>query len=105
MKNLLTVIEKSNYVNDFTKELDTVLKHKAESIEFYTYLYHYSDDTWVFRYPGATRGHIKIDDNNIITEIKIYKDTNIYKPEAEEICKKYIGYKLMFAPRITWIEY
>ena len=106
MKNLLTVIEKRDYVNDFTKELDTILKHKVEGVNFNTYLYPYSDDIWVFRYPGATRGHIKIDDNDIITDIKIYEDTNIYKPEAEEICKKYIGYKLTFAQGLCeWNKY
>lgn len=96
MNILKTSIEKRDYVNDFTKELDSVLKYKPEGVNFNSYLYPYSDDTWVFRYPGATRGYIKIDKDSIITDIRIYEDTNIYKPEVEDICKKYIGYKLVF---------
>lgn len=54
------------------------------------------------RYPGATRGHIKVDLDGIIEDIQLYDDTcfgagrlePLYKRAVLEELKKYIGYKV-----------
>lgn len=66
---------------------------------------HISKDKEVFyayaiRVPGATRGHILTDKDNIITEVALYEDTaDCYSSELmlnlTEISKKYIGAKIV----------
>lgn len=62
---------------------------------------------WLFsiRRPGATRGHIEVDDNDVIVDIVIYDDSGIahdkpnnvgcYREELKEAIKKYIGCKII----------
>lgn len=51
-------------------------------------------NVYAIRFPGATRGHILVDDNNIIQEIVFYEDTMIYGNNINEECKKFIGVKI-----------
>lgn len=69
-----------------------------------TYLYDYGPRkemdgkpgyVYSIRFPGATRGHIYLDDDNIITEIKFYYDNKCFKDTIEEDMQKYIGYLLI----------
>lgn len=53
------------------------------------------------RYPGATRGHIRVDENNIVIEIKLYNMTGgvayggkIYKDGTDEKIQKFLGCKI-----------
>jgi hypothetical protein len=67
---------------------------------FKTYIYDHSPNgrTWGIRYPGATRGSIIVDENNIIIDIilsNIPQLGSIYKDEVKECFKKYIGMKLV----------
>ena len=53
----------------------------------------------IIRYPGATRGYIELDNNNIITDIVLYSDACFdtlkqYDVKVIEAVKKFIGYKL-----------
>lgn len=55
---------------------------------------------WSIRYPGATRGHIEVDVNDVITDIVLYKGENydtseIYESNVEECFVKYIGMRLV----------
>lgn len=56
------------------------------------------------RFPGATRGHIAINSNLEIVEIKLYEDTcfgkgsnlhAIYKKKVSDDIQKFIGYKIV----------
>ena len=61
----------------------------------------------VIRFPGATRGHIKLDDDNVITDIKFYEDTcfgegildSLYDKKIENDIKIFLGKKLIFKER------
>lgn len=98
MKELITKKEKGylHLVNDLTKELDDYLLIN-ETYKINNYIYdHPFDNSWPIRYPGATRGGIRVDENNIITDIVLYEDSDdIYKKNVREILSKYIGMKLV----------
>lgn len=87
--------------NDLTVDMDTYLKHP--SIHMKTYI---NEDLfehgYAIRYPGATRGYVKFDENNIITKIELYRDgyniDKIYKDNVRECFAKYIGMKLVMIP-------
>jgi hypothetical protein len=102
METLNLITKKDEYIeytNDLTREMDTYLKNKNAYMKTYVYDHSLSGKTWSIRYPGATRGHIEIDENNIITNIVLYKDNmnthKIYNENIEECFKKYINMKLI----------
>lgn len=89
-------------VNDFTRELDKHMKREVEGA-FSNYIYteriKRGENKFLvsFRYPGATRGHLELDKNDVIKDIVIYKDTrDIYQDSVDEAIKKFIGYRLEF---------
>lgn len=95
MKELITVKKRSQYTNDLTREMDTYIRFKSVC-SFNTYIYDKYKDMYPIRYPGATRGHVKVDEDDIIVDIVLYKgedyDTSeIYESNVEECFKKYIG--------------
>lgn len=101
MKELITKIDEYiNYTNDLTREMDSYLKRPNKYMQTYIYNHSLNGETYAIRYPGATRGHIKIDKNNRITDIVLYHDNyntdKIYKNDIRECFKKYIGMKLVF---------
>lgn len=86
-----------DYVNDLTKELD---KHLIGKYPDYicTYIYGIIPDEhgWIaIRFPGATRGAIQLDENNVIQRISLYKDIRCYDNGAEKAVSKFIGHKLI----------
>lgn len=88
--------------NEFTKELDKHTKGVTEGA-FSNYIYSErikrGENKFLvsFRYPGATRGHLELDRNNVIKDIQIYKDSrDIYEDTVDEAVKKFIGYRLEF---------
>lgn len=86
-------------VNDFTRELDKHLKGGSFCNYIYTERIKRGEDKYLvaFRYPGATRGHLELDRNNVIKDIQIYKDSrDIYEDTVDEAVKKFIGYRLEF---------
>lgn len=87
------------YTCKLTKELDSLAKLTDK--EFYDVFYHYIlADNWckkekclAIRVPGGTVGGIRIDDNNIITNIDIDSDyvVKTYPNNVNELIKKFIG--------------
>lgn len=78
--------------------MDKYLKFENPMPSFCTYIYNGKiDKYWLIRFPGASRGRITVDENEVIVNIEIYNDeNNIYKPETEDILKqKYLGYKMV----------
>lgn len=105
MKELITKVDEYiNLTNDFTRELDNYLipelkKLKEEKDYGATYIYENPfGNKWLFRYPGATRGNLEVDDNMIIKNITLYNDgcntDSIYEPNVKDCFQKYIGMKL-----------
>ena len=95
MKELLSDVSNNRIYNDLTRDLD---RHITMEYRFENYLYPYNNELYSIRYPGATRGHVRVDSSNIITEIKIYRDKyrthEIYDDDVEKEFDKYIGMKL-----------
>lgn len=92
----------TEYYCDLTRELDCVAG--IEGIHKW-YKHYILGNDWckdnkclAIRIPGGTVGGIRIDDNNIINEIKI--DTNYviktYPENVNELMKKYIGMEIKF---------
>lgn len=99
--DLITVPKYKNdhdYVNDLTKEIDKYLDGKWPEY-WCTYIYGNKPNHhgwYSFRFPGATRGGIKVDKDNIIEKIEFFRDiTFIYKDDVEEAIKKFIGSKII----------
>jgi hypothetical protein len=97
------------WFNDLTDEMDKhLLPCWEESLKkgytFGTYIYEPTrrENGMAIRFPGATRGHIEIDKNMVITNIVLY-DTAFehgiacYKKSVEEAVKKFIGAKIILS--------
>lgn len=88
------------YTGSITKEMDKFLKYK--SIHSYkTYIAKYDigkkENIYVFRVPGATRGDIITDKDNVIKEINFYKNAfDVYQENITNYCGRFIGCKLIF---------
>ena len=80
------------FENNLTKELDMYLKDKVDSFNIYIYNTKILD-TYPIRYPGLTIGGITVDENNIITNIKMNND--IFKQDIADILNKYMGDKFV----------
>lgn len=85
------------YTNDLTQEFDENTVHSRHK-SFVTYIYNNKpkDSHFILRYLGATRGVIKVDENNIIRNIKIFNDVNCYDNNIDQVIEKYKGYKIIF---------
>ena len=96
------------YISKITKEFDKHLKPnwKEMTREGYTSTYVMEKETFnganviPIRYPGATRGHIELDSNDVITRIVLY-DTcyNIigcYESTLKEVTSQFVGFKAVF---------
>ena len=86
-----------------TKEIDKYLHNLTK--HYYSYLYDYgpfkdkngkSVYAYSLRTPGSTKGHIFVNENNTIVELKIYSDTlRYFKEEVKDLEKEFIGYTLI----------
>ncbi len=94
-------------MNNLTKEMDKyVLGDWPEFCR--TYMYdpdRETDKYFGIRFPGATRGHIEVDENMIIKNIALYNDTcfNIhilYNKDVLDVLPKYIGMKLVILTEV-----
>lgn len=93
-----------DFINDLTKEMDNHLtEDNCKAFGTYIYDHQIHKNHWAIRYPGATRGHILVDDNNVIQDIKLYdtatdsiKSVGCYKDSVKDAVKKFIGYKIVF---------
>lgn len=91
-----------HYVNELTVEMDSYLR---EEHRFKTYIYITDKEECIetgypIRYPGATRGVIKVDKDNTITAIELTIDEHnthtIYNSKINDIFKKYVGRQITF---------
>lgn len=96
------------YYSEITDICDKYLNDKAKSISksldlnlanYIMYWGTYNGITeWVIRFPGATRGKIVVDKNDIIKEICIYDDiydtNDIYEEGLDDELQKFVGTKL-----------
>lgn len=116
MKNEIILRERKKgallkeFIGEITEEMDKFLLFENEEQKeilkdvYKTYIVIHSEDKTIlcFRVPGATRGCIRLDSNNIIKEITFYNNQcfgviKCYKKEiADYIIQKYIGYKIIF---------
>ena len=97
-------IKYKDYQNAITKMLDMHLKtpYKVTLRQGYHYgtyiLFEKNDNSAAIRFPGATRGHIDYDENQIITKIVLYDIEEvdfIYKRSIQRELMKFIGMKLV----------
>lgn len=93
-----------DFTCELTQEMDKHLKDGLNDIRlgWCTYLYQVdlldNQGFIAIRFPGATRGHIEVDDNNKVIDVQIYdtaKDS--YKDTVKQAVKKFIGYTLVIA--------
>lgn len=79
--------------NEITLELDKMVKDSKSIRGFYNYIHDEAiDGKWIIRYPGATRGYIETNNENVITNIVIHDGvTNIYNKGADKAISKFIG--------------
>lgn len=86
-----------HYTSALTKIMDDNLIYPYNNVIFSTYIYETKiDNFWLLRFPGGTRGCIKVDENEIIQDISIYEDCNIYTKGLEEKLKdKFLGMKIV----------
>jgi|GEM_PF-6003548 len=89
-------------VNDLTREMDTYLTYESEGYLTNNYIYDKYKNKWSIRCIGATRGHIQVNENNIIQEIELYRDSDsIYKSEIRECFEKYIGMQIEIKNKLS----
>lgn len=98
VKELITTKVKdfNEMVNDLTREMDEHLLQDKKFPFCYTYLLpDLKGERFILRYPGATRGQLYVDKNNIITEILLNENRSCYKDTVKDIIQKYIGIKIV----------
>lgn len=97
-KDLITVRFRDYYLNKLTVELDKHIVFES-GCSFNNYIYDKIGDKWTIRYPGATRGYIRVDEEEIIQEIVLYDDKyrtdKIYKKNVRDCFDKFIGMKIV----------
>jgi len=101
--------DSDDYFNEITAMLDSHLKDEWTSLidkfGFSTYMMFRRHDGAAIRFPGATRGSVNFDKNQVITEVMLYTDMGtIYNESALEALKKYIGCKLIIPKGEVLVE-
>jgi len=103
---IISKIRRSNrqkeFVNEITDFLNSILVFEIPSDSHMTN-YFYEDPTpseiggynWAFRFPGATRGYIVLDENYTIMSLKIFTDISvIYDLEKTDDFLQFVGKKI-----------
>lgn len=97
-KTIYSIHKDFKSYNAITFELDDQLLANDNMLLNYVYNER-RNNRYLIRYPGATRGYIQVDDDNVIINIKIYHDEyktdSIYKSTVENSMKKFIGCKFI----------
>lgn len=82
------------FVGEFTEVCDeyTIFdkerKARLKEHGFCTYILeddNITPNVFAIRHPGATRGHIRTNDDKVITEVVIYESSGIYKKEPHNV--------------------
>lgn len=93
----------NEYINDLTKFMDSMIAINKHPKFCSAYLYIWGDNNIAIRFPGATRGEIKVNSDNVITDIILddeycfgNKQNDMrFKIELKEEIKKFIGHKIV----------
>lgn len=88
----MIISKKRSYglVNEVTEYLDKYLIGNLHEY-YYNYIYEEpSDNKWLIRVPGATRGNILIE-NGVIKHIELYDDSFCYRKEVLFNLDQFIG--------------
>lgn len=101
-------VQQNKYHCELTDDMNSYLLSaitnsitREDLFRFGVYLQYYSPGLYDIRLPGASRGHIRVDENNIITELYFAEDRcfgpvfNCFLPEMKKLKEKYIGYQVM----------
>lgn len=108
MNSLLTYRKRKGtiseeYVNDLTKKLDEIMSFDVTEYRIRHYLFEkpirskHGGYNWAFRYPGATRGCVVLDDEMVIVECIIYTDIqSIYDMSKVSLLDQFVGLKIEF---------
>lgn len=82
------------------EEIDKYLLNLSE--HYYSYLYDFGPFknknvyAYTIRSPGSSKGHIFVNENNTIVELKFYSGTlRYFKEEVKKLEKEFIGYTLI----------
>lgn len=94
----------NNLMIDLDKYLKLSIKKVEEDLGVHSYLWRQDvvnaldgkTNHIAFRHPGATNGHIEVDENMIIRDIVFYEDTctQFYEGDYQSLKNKYIGTEL-----------
>jgi len=97
-----------DYFCEITKYIDKWLDEQYASWidkgyssgTYFFYKAEHKENVRVFRFPGATRGHIQYNDNYVIERFIVYKNgdgVDCYVDGLEELLNaRYIGVRLLF---------
>ena len=99
MRELITTkLNKGNskyFTNELIEEIDKhLIFERINNLQTYILGDKPYNSYYAIRYPGATRGGIKVDENNVITHIVI--EEGFYKESVQEGVKEFIGCKIVF---------
>ena len=101
---MIPLSDKGLGAEKYTCELTDFLNKRMEwkgKRRFGNYCMKFDDKHIVIRYPGATRGVIEIDENNIVVNVRLYNMVGgvayggkIYDDGADKEVLKFVGYKV-----------
>lgn len=97
IENLLTIPTTSKFlINKLTNELTSYVRQPISG--FMVYIYPKKQDgKWIIRYPGMSIGYLEVDDEEVITNIVLNNDTNLFNDGVECCYSKYNGKRLVVA--------
>lgn len=96
------------YKNNITEYIDSFIPQEVRDNTnnnpfFGVYILDHNKSTYGIRYPGFTTGYIRTNENDIIIEIGLYRDTKsteMFSPISDEMLReKFIGTKLDLSKR------
>lgn len=95
MKYIISKKYRNKYYNKITEYMDYYLKAFTDRYKVYIY-----DDKfknrWTVRVPGCTIGYIEVDENDIISSIKIYtRNLHYFHPSVTHELHKFYDMKLI----------
>ena len=103
MRYIISKKYRNKYYNEITEYMDGYLKDLTDRYKVYIY-----DDKfknrWTLRVPGCSIGYIEVDENDIITNIKIYTRTlHHFHPSILNGLSKFYNMKLIMEDQIECI--
>lgn len=104
MLKMVPLSDKGLGAEEYTCELTDFLNEHTEwkgERRYGNYCMKFDEKHIAIRYPGATRGDIEVDENNVIVNVRLYNMTGgvayggkIYADGADKEVLKFVGYKV-----------